>query len=272
MKYFHTFIIASCAIVLASCSSSKDNTLAYFKDLENIPDGTLMTSPAASREILIAPDDELLITVTSSSPEATAIYNLPLANPAKRASIIATSQPSQQTYIVGSDGYINFPVLGRIHVNGQTTEQISDGIRAQVAMSVKDPYVNVQLVNFFVNVLGEVKEPKRVQVTKKHFSVFDALAEAGDLTEFARRDNVIVIRDENGNKTYHTLDLTNSNVVSSPYFLLKQNDAIYVTPNKIKVDNSKYNQNNAFKLSVISTVVSAASVIASLVIALAVRK
>ena len=271
MKSFTHLAIAAFTILLASCSTSKDNSLAYFKDIDSIPDGTLVANPTGNLDILIAPDDELLITVTSSSPEATANYNLPLANPAKRASINAATQPSQQTYIVDQKGFINFPVLGKIHVTGLTTEQIAENIHAQVAASVKDPYVNVQLVNFFVNVLGEVKEPKRVQVSKKHFTVFDALAEAGDLTEFARRDNVIIVREENGSRTYHKLDLTNSRVVSSPYFMLKQNDAIYVTPNQIRVDNSKYNQNNAFKLSVVSTIVSAVSVITSLVIALAIK-
>ena len=85
------------------------------------------------------------------------------------------------------------------------------------------------------------------------------------------RDQVFVVREENGSKTFHRLDLTNANIVASPYFYLHQNDVVYVAPNSIRIDNSKYNQNNSYKLTVISTIVSAASVVASLVIALAVK-
>jgi polysaccharide export outer membrane protein len=101
------------------------------------------------------------------------------------------------------------------------------------------------------------------------FTVLDALAACGDLTEYGKRDRVYVIRTEGNQRTYHRLDLTNSEVFSSPYFYMQQNDVVYVEPNQIRIDNSKYNQNNAFKLSVISTIVSSVSVVASLVIALA---
>jgi polysaccharide export outer membrane protein len=100
--------------------------------------------------------------------------------------------------------------------------------------------------------------------------VLDALTAAGDLTEYGERTNVLIIREENGKRTAHRLDLTSSDVLTSPYFYLQQNDYVYVTPNKIRQDNSKYNQNNAFKLSVTSTIVSGCSVIASLIIALAI--
>ena len=123
-------------------------------------------------------------------------------------------------------------------------------------------------MNFNVNVLGEVRNPGRINVETQRFSVLDALAKAGDLTEYGLRDGVIVIREENGQKTYHRLNLNDAAVLSSPYFYLQQNDVVYVEPNKIRRENSKYNQNNAFKLSVISTIVSACSVVVSLIIAL----
>jgi polysaccharide export outer membrane protein len=101
--------------------------------------------------------------------------------------------------------------------------------------------------------------------------VLDALSAAGDLTVYGERENVLIIREENGKRTAHRLNLNSSEVFTSPYFYLQQNDYVYVSPNKIRKDNSKYNQNNAFKLSVVSTVVSGCSVIASLVIALAIK-
>ena len=146
--------------------------------------------------------------------------------------------------------------------------EITAEITELVSQNVKDPLVRVDFVNFSVDVMGEVRAPQRVYSGHQHFTVLDALAQCGDLTEFGKRDRVYVIRTEDNKRTYERLDLTNSDVFNSPYFYLKQNDVIYVEPNQIRIDNSKYNQNNAFKLSVISTVVSSVSVIASLIIAL----
>ena len=255
------------AAMLTSCSSSKDNTLSYFKDLSGQLHGTL-PNPQNDYSVLIQPDDELVITVSSVVPEATAAYNLPMENPAIRSALRSTTQPRTQTYIVDNNGYIMLPVLGRLMVKGKTTSQIADEITAMVAQNVKDPYVRVDIVNFGVDVMGEVRLPQRVHTTRQNYTVLDALTQCGDLTEFGERENVIVIRTENGKREYHRLNLNNSDVFSSPYFYLKQNDIVYVEPNQIRIDNSKYNQNNAFKLSVISTVVSSVSVIASLIIAL----
>ena len=116
-----------------------------------------------------------------------------------------------------------------------------------------------------------MENPKRINVRTERFSVLDALAESGDLTEYGKRDNVIVIREQDGKVTYQRLDLRDANIVSSPYYYLQQNDVVYVEPNNIKASNSRYNTMNSYKLSAISTTVSAVSVIASLIIALAVK-
>lgn len=260
-------IVLMAAATLLSCTSTKDNSLAYFKDLAALPSGTL-ANVQEDYPIRIQPDDELVISITSAIPEATAAYNLPMDNPATRGSLRSTTQPRSQTYIVNEDGYIMLPQLGRYLAKGKTLSEVTDEITAMVARDVKDPYVRVDLVNFSVDVLGEVKTPQRVYSGHEHFSVLDALSQCGDLTEFGRRDHVYVIRTENGKRDYHCLDLSSSEVFNSPYFYLKQHDVIYVEPNQIRIDNSKYNQNNAFKLSVISTVVSSVSVVASLIIAL----
>ena len=152
-----------------------------------------------------------------------------------------------------------------------TTAEVEQAIHDRVAQTVRDPYVNVQLLSFYVNVMGEVKEPQRIKVDKQQFTVLDALASCGDLTEYGKRDGVVVIRNDGSHTTYQQLNLADTQVFNSPYFYLQQNDVVYVAPNRIRIDNSKYNQNNAYKLSVISTVVSAVSVVASLVIALAVK-
>ena len=166
---------------------------------------------------------------------------------------------------------IQLPVLGEIQAAGLSTKELEAVIKNRVSEHVKDPFVRVEMINFTVNVMGEVRAPQRIVVGKERFSVLDALAAAGDLTEYGKRDNVLVIRTENGKSTYHRLNLTDGSIYASPYFYLQQNDVVYVEPNDIKIDNSKYNQFSAFKLSQLSTIVSLASVIASLVIALSVK-
>lgn len=256
-------------MVMMSCSTVKENNLAYFKDIPQQASGTLPTTQDLG--IRIQPDDELCITVSSMVPEATAMFNAPLSNSAQRGDVNTTASPRLATHVVDKQGYITMPMIGRLQAAGMTTSQLEQEISSRVAQSVKDPYVQVQLLGYYVDVMGEVKEPKRLTVTRNRYTVLDALSECGDLTEWGERSSVIVIRSFNGSNTYYRLNLADSQIMASPAFYLQQNDVVYVEPNKIKIDNSKYNQNNAFKLSVISTITSAVSVIASLVIALAVK-
>lgn len=267
MKLQHILIAAAVSVMMASCASSK-TVLPYFTDISQVSEGSFKSENYSPQ---IKPDDELMITVNSLKPEASAIYNLPLSNPATSTSLYRTTTPQQQTYIVNADGDINFPILGKLHVAGMTVEALQEELTKRISEDVDDPLVTVQLINFRVVVGGEVRQPRSIQITRSRYSILDALADAGDLTEYGERSNVLLVRDENGERKFVHLDLNSSETLASPYFFLRQNDYIYVEPNKVRQANSKYNQNNSFKLTVISTVVSAASVIASLVIALTVK-
>ena len=125
------------AATLLSCTSTKENSLAYFKDLETSPNGTL-ANPQGIYPIRIQPDDELVIVVTSAVPEATAAYNLPMDNPATRGNLRQTTQPRTQTYIVDEKGDVVLPVLGRVHVAGKTTNAIAEEITGMIAQNVKE--------------------------------------------------------------------------------------------------------------------------------------
>lgn len=256
--------------VLSACSTTKVNNLAYFKNAS--PEAVGALPQGQSPDIRLVVDDELVITISSQVPEATAMFNSPLANNANRGNTSMTSSPRLTTYIVDRDGNITMPVIGKLNVVGRTTQEVEEMVRQQVSQVVKDCYVKVQLAGFYVNVMGEVKTPGRILVNSERFTVLDALAQCGDLTEYAERGAVMVVREENGVKKSYRLDLADTSIFASPVYYLQQNDVVYVEPNKIKIDNSRYNTNNAFKLSVISTIVSAASVIASLVIALTVKR
>ena len=269
MKLRTLVMTAFGAMLLASCSTSKTQ-LPYFTDIQDVaPDGYI-----ESMEYMptIKLDDELLITITSTNyPEATAQYNVPLTNPARRGELDFATTPKQQTFVVNSKGDITMPKLGTMHVAGLTVEQLHDQIAAKVQQDVSDAIVRVEIVNFTVIVAGEVSHPQTVKVNRNRFSVLDAISAAGDLTPQGERSNILVIREENGKRVYNRLDLNKAETLTSPYFYLQQNDYVYVEPNKIREDNAKYNQYSAYKLTIISTVVSAASVIASLVIALTVK-
>lgn len=254
-------------ISLASCSSTKTQ-LPYFTDISDITEGTL---PLADYAPQIKPDDELMISITSSIPEATAHYNIPLSNPATRESLNMSTTPRQLTYIVDSQGNIQIPTVGTMHVAGLTVEELQQKLETIVRRDVADANVRVELINFQIVVAGEVARPSTVRVTRQRFSILDALSAAGDLTPYGERNNVLIIREENGKRVFAHLDLNSSDLLTSPYFYMQQNDYIYVEPNEIRQANSRYNQDNAYKLTVISTVVSAASVIASLVIALTIK-
>lgn len=270
MKFKNILLGFVMVFACASCSTTKNApTISYFQNLKEA-DGSLPDN-TSDYKIKIQPDDELAITITSSNPEATAMYNVPLGNPSTKGNINTAQSPRLQTYIVDRSGMIQIPVLGETKAIGLSTDELAAVIKNRVSEQVKDPYVRVEMLNFTVNVMGEVKAPQRLVVGKERFSVLDALAAAGDLTEYGKRDNVLVIRTENGKSTYHRINLTDGSIYASPYFYLQQNDVVYVEPNAIKVDNSKYNQFAAFKLSQVSTIVSMASVIASLVIALCVK-
>ena len=268
MRKFNLLVGLTLLAVVCSCSSH-EQTLTYFKDIKGVPSGSI---DMQSYEIKIVPDDELIITVNSYNPSATAAYNVPLTNPATRSQLVQMTQPAIQTYLVGKDGYISFPRLGKIHAAGKTAHQLEDELAKLISKDVTEPFVHVELRAFKVLVLGEVNEPGTKVVENERYTVFDALADAHDLSIYGDRTNVLVIREENGKKEFHHLNLQESSIMSSPYFFLRQNDVVYVEPNQIRTDISKYNTNNAYKLTVVSTIVSAASIIASLVIALTVKK
>lgn len=259
--------LALCAMAVSSCSSSRTE-LPYFVDIIEQPAGTLQP---LSYLPVIAPDDELRISVTSSDPAASQIFNRPEINPSTRQTLTNPSSARTMTYVVDTQGNIDFPQLGEIHVAGLTIEQLKTMLTERISRWVTDPSVDVVMVNFSVTISGEVRQPARIHVPGNRITILEALSVVGDLTEYGERSNVLLIREENGERKYVHLNLNDSDILNSEYYYLQPYDYIYVAPNKVRQENSKYNQNNGFKLSIISTIVSAASVIASLVIALTVK-
>lgn len=264
-----TIAIVSLAITMlfSSCSTSKSN-LSYFRDITSETETVALSK---LEPIKISADDELFITVTSSEPKATAHFNLPSINPATQQDLQVYQNARQLTYFVDTNGYIDFPQLGKLHVAGMTTEQLQDDLRARISKWVEDPTVAVRLMNYRINVLGEVVKPGPHNVTTNRYSILDAITDAGDLTPYGVRESVLLIREENGVQKRVLLDLTSSDILTSEYYYLQPNDCIYVQPNHVREGNAKYDSNKSYNLSMVSTIVSASSVIASLIIALTVK-
>lgn len=265
IRMIYLSVMLACLSVMGvSCSTQRGN-LVYFTNIDSIAAQAINNEDYRVR---LLPDDELKIVVTSQEPSATAPYNLPLANYAAVSALSGNTSPSIQTYIVDKDGNVTMPILGKVHVAGKTTQEVAEHIKNLIAKDVKDPYVTVKMFSYRVNILGEVHSPGAKTVSREIYTIVDAIADAGDLTNYGQRENILLIREENGKRIHVRLNLNDARITESPYYYLKQNDIIYVEPNKIRISNTKYNQDNGFKLSVISTIVSACSVVASLIIAL----
>lgn len=248
--------------LVLSCKSKSD--IIYFQTLGN----SNITDQAINYEPKITPDDQLSISVSAADPEAVANFNLPALSYLTPGEKQLAVTPSLQTYLVDQNGNIDFPIIGKLHVAGLTRQQLAEQLKEKISVYVTDPLVNVQIMNFKVNVIGEVTTPGSFPVASDRISILDAISLAGDLTIYGNRSNVLLIRENNGKKEFYRYDLTDPALFSSPYYYLQQNDVIYVEPNKSRQGNSKYNQNKQFNISVMSTVISAVSVITSLCIAL----
>lgn len=263
-KILYLLLFVVVAMSLNSCGTAKHDLNIF----ENLPgDSGTLTVP--NTVVKIEPEMALVITVTSEEPTASAEFNPPYANPASLGSTAATGTPTLMPYEVDREGNIDFPRLGMIHVAGMTQMELKKYLTERISKYVKDPFVTVSLQGFRVVVMGEVKAPQTIYSTQNRFSVLDAFSMCGGLGDYALRDNILVMRRADDNTIeYKKLDLHDAKVVEDPYYWLKNEDVVVVSANNVKQDNSKYNQNNGYKLSVISTVVSTVSVIASLVIAL----
>ena len=240
-------LLAACAALLSSCATPKE--VVYFQDLQQT-DGTLAAVQA--KEIRVRPDDKISIIVNSRDPQLTDLFNLPYVSRQlgqTLRSVTSTYGQSQGVsgYTVDSEGNIDFPVLGKIHVEGMTREEIGRCIKDELVGQdlVKDPVVTVEFMNLTVSVMGEVAKPGRYAIERDRITILDALSMAGDLTIYGRRDAVMVQRMEGDTLQVYQLNLVSGqDVYNSPAFYLQQNDLVYVAPNDVKVRESTVNGNN----------------------------
>ena len=237
-------LLALLVLGVSSCASTKK--IAYFQGVENMN----IEEQIEQYQLRIMPGDNLHITVSSINPDAVKIFN----SINTQVSINSESL-NVLGYMVDNDGDINFPVLGKVHLGGLTKSEAVDLLKNRISEYVVDPTVNIRFLNYKVTVLGEVARPGTYTVQDERITLPEALGLAGDMTIYGKRDNVLVYRDINGQKTFQRIDMTSPDIFTSEYFYLQQNDVVYVQPNKARAGSSSYNQNLSLGVSFVSLLV-----------------
>ena len=237
--------ILSAAALLLGLAACNPETYKKINYLQDVTDNTSM-SMKMNRGIIIQPQDQLSIIVTSRDPRMATAFNLSVST-FYTGTELSVSGASQHItgYVVSNEGNINFPSLGPLYVAGLNRWELQDLIKDRLADEglLKDAVVTVEFLNFKVSVLGEVAAPGTYSVTGDKITILQALALARDLTIYGQRDNVQVIREQNGKRQIYVLDLTSSSIFESPAYYLQQNDVVYVTPSKVRAGQGEINEN-----------------------------
>lgn len=230
-------LISLCITSLfTACSSNKKIT--YFK---NVPDSlyhAMSMQHAPYTDPRIQPNDILQINIqtidtkTSSELQGAPSPGLPGVSAAN--SSMGASAPVITGFLVDKDGNVAIPLVGKIKIGGLSTAEARDLITQKVSVYYKEPVVNVRFANFSITVLGEVTRPGTYIISNEKVSLLDAIGIAGDLTIYGKRNNVMLIREENNNKTFVRFNLNSNEIFNSPYYYLKQGDVVYVEPNKAR--------------------------------------
>lgn len=249
---------------LVSCGQVKD--IAYFQDK------ALDHPEEIDRHggIVIQPKDMISIVVSSRNPELASMFNLPVVSYQAGSEIVTGGSQRLLGYVVDNDGYIDFPVIGRIEVGGMTRWELSESIKGILLDKgyLNDAVVTVEFMNFKVSVLGEVNHPGTYTIEGDKVTVLQALSLAGDLTIYGKRENVTVIRELDGQRVFYNVDLCSVDVFKSPAYNLQQNDIVYVEPSEIKARQSTLDDKGLRMTSIVissgSLLVSVATLLATL--------
>ena len=264
-KTVQTIVIISLAALLVGCNVSKRVVYDFNKE-ESVK------AMLADGQIRIKPLDRLTVVVSSQNPELAAPFNAPTSYNSLSHNPVGVSSSnglqSLQVRTVAEDGTMEFPMIGKVDCKGKTRKELSDEIAKKIIEGgyISDAIVNIQFADMKFFVLGEVARPGQFDITRDKITVLEALAMAGDMTIYGNRANVAVIR-RNGEKEYEVFELNflEGNQMTSPAFYLQQGDVIYVQPNKYKAATSEINQNRTFWLSIVSTLITATSLILTIV-------
>lgn len=259
---YSLFTILCSLFLLSSCVSTKNIT--YFQNKDQI-DATLSKQLFDAK---IMPKDILQIQVFSMTPEASEPFNLLKGSSAATSSTSSTNQNSVFNYLVDNDGNINMPIIGKMHLGGLTKNEAEELIKGKIKPYLAESenvVVHVRMMNYKYAILGGVRSPGLYTTQNEKVSILEAIAQAGDLTTFAYRDRIYLIRENSeGQKEYHQLNINDANIISSPYYYLQQNDVIYVESRKTEARNAFISSNTSVWFSLVSSLMSITTFIIAL--------
>ncbi|WP_038336274.1 polysaccharide biosynthesis/export family protein [Empedobacter falsenii] len=237
-------------ITISSCASKKE--LVYF-------DGNQQSITKYEDYIpKIQSSDMLAISVSAADIKATEPFN---QQSIYQVNSGMQNNPYAKIYTVDENGYINYPLIGNVKVGGLTRTEAENELKSKISKYIVNPGVNINFTNFRITVLGEVAKPGNFSIPNERVSILDALGMAGDLTINGVRKNIMVIREQNGQKQTYNVDLTSKEILNSPVYYLAQNDVIYVEPNNAKISSSKFTPNYSLWISVAGVIISVIAVI-----------
>ncbi|MGF1555106.1 polysaccharide biosynthesis/export family protein [Paucihalobacter sp.] len=244
LKLFFIFLSAA---ILTGCASSKK--VNYFQDGDELD----LKETIVNYQPIIQYGDLLNITVSSIEPELAIPFNL--------FEMQENRMVRQIPYLVNVDGEINFPVFGMVKVGGLSTIEVIDKISEMLTKYLNNPTVSVQIFNFKISVLGEVRTPGSYTIENERINILEAIALAGDLTIYGKRTTITLIREQNGIREFLPIDLTKKELFNSPHYYLAQNDIIYVESNKTRVNSSKVGPNTSIIVSSLSILIALAAIL-----------
>ena len=238
--------------LFSSCASRKD--LVYFQ-----ADSSALNTSYELNAPKLQPGDILAISVTADDIRATEPFNQ--ISPYNSSGTLQNTNPFIPTYAIDVEGNIDFPKLGKVKLAGKTRTEAMDFLKAELRKYINNPGISMEVRNFRITVLGEVKTPGSFPINNDRITILEAIGLAGDLTINGVRNNVLVIREQNGKKEEFRVDLTKRDALNSPVYYLAQNDVVYVEPNGARIQSSKYTQNTSIFVSIASLIITIVAVV-----------
>lgn len=243
------------SLILVSCGPTRK--LAYFSDLQE--QGVYKEAITNNVEPKIQADDLLSITISSLNPEANALFNSGVVSGEGNAKDQGTAG-GNTGYLVDRDGFVDLPVLNKVKLGGLTKEEAKVKLVTSLNEYLKEPRVNIRFLNYKITVIGEVNRPSTFTIPTEKINILEALGMAGDMTAYGKRENVLLIREVEGVRTITRINLNEKDVLNSPFFYLKQNDLIYVEPDKARALQAS---TTTFYLPIAISVVSVLTIVLS---------
>ncbi len=234
------FLFAATLLLFSSCHTREK--VLYFQDVQE----QQKIATQALAILKFQPGDKLTIIVSSSKPELAMPFNLPIVTTQTGAVSGRSTSNQVAVYTINAEGNVDIPVLGTVHIAGLTRGEVEAEVQKRLRESglLTDAIVIVNAYDQHINVLGEVKSPGKINISKDNLTILEAISMAGDLTIHARRDRILVLRQEGDVTTPYYVDIRSKDIFNSPVYNLRQNDCVYVEPNKVRTGQSTVNDNN----------------------------